>query len=108
MFILPECERRQNQPLPSAVSPNGLPTGFLHSGDEAFGSHLTELNTAQAERAQVAFRTTGDFATVVQANRAGVLGKRLETFVVTILEELCTLGRIFGAQRSTFHLAGFH
>ncbi len=81
---------------------------ITNARDQALGSHLTELNTTQAECTHVTFRTTCDLATVVQTNRACVLRQGLETDVVTILEELCTLSSIFSHQLSALYLAGFH
>ena len=106
----PSGDRRQTVGSDSTVTSDEffLPARLLNSGDQAFGSHLAELNTAEAEDAHVSFRTSGHFATVVQTNGRSVFREGLEPYIVTILEELRTFSSVFSNEFSALYLAGFH
>ena len=85
-----------------------LPASLLDARDKAVGGHLAELDTAETEVTHVSLRTTGQRATVVQADRGGVLGELVESCPVTgFLESLSLLG-VLGDHLGALHLAGFH
>src|SRR5699024_6135119 len=97
---LPERSRRPDL--------QSLPGSLFHSGDESFGSHFPELDTADAELAHVSFRTAGNHAAVVQTDGVGVARELAQTFLVAGRLEGCTFLGIPVHEFLAFHLAGFH
>ena len=49
--------------------PKILPACFRNAGDQTLRSHLAELDTADAEQADIALGTARDLAAVVLADR---------------------------------------
>ena len=94
-----------------------LPAGLRNAGDQTLRSHLTELNTADAEQTDVALRTTRDLAAVVLTNRVRVAGQlrqcdpSLLVVDLTSLElsgDLLTLMSVAVSELYTLYLACLH
>ena len=71
--------------------PKILPACFRNAGDQTLRSHLAELDTADAEQADIALGTARDLAAVVLADRirvAGQLRKRNPSLLVVDLTAL--------------------
>ena len=99
-----------------------LPGCFLDAGDETCRCHFAELNTRDAELADVSLGTACDGAAVVEADGIAVLGERLELlcclvslgavlFVDTLVDNLLELGTllgVLGCKTGALHFAGLH
>ena len=96
-----------------------LPRCFAHTGNETGRSHLTELDTREAEEADVALGTSRDLATVVQTDGIGVAGDGLKLLcgfesslrIVAVINDFLeggTLSCILGYQLGALYLTRFH
>jgi hypothetical protein len=86
----------------------------VNARDKTCRSHLTELNTREAELTDITLWTTGHLATVVKTNRRCVLWESLESLsslivaCVSSLLKFSTLSSVLSNESLTLYLTGYH
>ncbi len=68
----------------------------MNSGDKALACHLAELNTADAECADITLGSSCYRATVVQPDRTGIFRKFSQTGIIPSLFKLSAFLGILG------------
>ena len=73
--------------LPIAGGKPTLPARLCHAGKHTGGGHLAERNPGQPEAAEERTATTGHFAAIDHAGRAGITREHAQANVILLLLE---------------------